>query len=685
MSQDTNPETQLPERVIPMKEVHLRSVAGVSGRCRFVKHDVAGLRGSGPNGEVDFHDLWEEGPDGQWVSKHPERVTEDRTYKNKILCRGLGYFMYWNLYGKSGSAASKMPSCITHYHDRKPFQAFVLIGDDHLTTPTRRGDAKVEWHESDGEFDDKIPSGDGSAGIGRRGILLTTTTGIFKKIQIRYLSTDPYDEQEITLFAQANESTEEIGNDGLDNFVAKGYAFAYGYACGHDEADSQVGLRAILGLPPTFQGVVERNYGHEYYAYGAGTAEGQGSVLEGASWKRYTGTDPVTVDGYVSSYEPADTTIGSITGSGTDTFTAASKRIKLTNAPTDMSPGFAAADHTRKTLTITGSTSNNKDFTIKRVIDADEVEVFETVADESGATAAGVVKTRNTGAKCFDGRVQNESLFIKQTYDGDPKATIIPGEKWVSEDASTDHRVGRIWATDKTIRYVRIVMPAGSNRDFCPDKFKIQTLNEFHEGTSDPPQPEHENDWTTRVDCSAGGEAENIFGGEEYGYEYDLGGDRTTKGIRISAMRAADVARKVEIGEIYMRGALNSVAISGGSNVLKYSVDGGSTWKSKTIPATTMTTDMDDIVNAINGPILGFGAEAARSTFGYLLLRATMAGNYSTLHIDSEGGGSTINSDIGLPSAGGNDTGETEPFTKAQENAVTFIYTSKISGNLPKP
>jgi hypothetical protein len=228
-------------------------------------------------------------------------------------------------------------------------------------------------------------------------------------------------------------------------------------------------------------------------------------------------------------------------------------------------------------------------------------------------------------------------------------------------------------------------MPAGSNRDFCPDKFLIQTLNEFHHGTGDPPWPEDDDDWTTRVSCAAGGEATNIFGGEEYGYEYDLGADRTTKGVRLCQMRAADILRKVEIGEIYMRGTLNTVEISGGSNVLKFSVDGGSTWKSKTIPATTMTTDMEDIVNALNGPILGFGAEAARSTFGYLLLRATMAGNYSTLHVDSEGGGSTINSDIGLPSAGGNDTGETEPFTKDSANAVTFIYTSKISGNLPKP
>jgi hypothetical protein len=659
-----------------IQSVKVQSVAGISGRCRVVKHDVAGLRGSGPNGSVDFHDLWEEGPDGQWVSKHPERITVDRTYKNKILCRGLSYFSYWNLYNKTGTAASKMPSCITHYHDRNPFTAFVLIGDDHLTTPTRRGDAKVEWHESDTEFDDKIPAGDGSVGIGRRGITLATTTGIFRKIQIRYLSTDPYDEQEITLFAQANDPAEETGNDGLDNFVAKGYGFAYGYACGYNEADSQVGLRAVLGLPPTFQGAVERDYHHENCVY---NGEGLGSIT---SLHKYdTGEDVGTYgEGYVSSYEPADVVIATY-AAATIQFVGATNRISVSSA------SFDADEHTRKMIAVDIGDVEvpGSPFTIKRVISPTIVEVFDDISDMGPTSANAKIKLRTTGDKCFDGRVENECLFIKAADDGDPKATIIQGEKWVSEDDAVDHRVGRVWASDKVIRYVRIVMPAGSNRDFCPDKFLIQTLNEYHHGTTDPPWPEDDDDWTTRVNCSAGGEATNIFSGEEYGYEYDLGADRTTKGVRLCQMRAADVTRKVEIGEIYMRGALNTVEISGGSNVLKFSVDGGSTWKSKTIPATTMTTDMEDIVNALNGPILGFGAEAARSTFGYLLLRATMAGNYSTLHVDSEGGGSTINSDIGLPSAGGNDTGETEPFTKDPANAVTFIYTSKISGNLPKP
>ena len=661
-------------------ELIARSVAGVSGRCRMVKHDVAGLRGSGPNGEVDFHDLWEEGPDGQWISKHPERITEDRTHKNKMLCRGLSYLMYTAVQYQTGTVASKQPTDITHYPDRNPFLAFILIGDD-SATPVRPGDAKVVWHESDGEFDDKIPAGSGSAIYGRRGVLLATTTGIFKRVQIRYVSTSPYDEQEITLFAQANDPAVETGDNGLDNFVAKGYGFAYGLACGHNEASSQLAIRSILGLQPTLQGEREREYFHENYVYSAsgGASEGDGSVT---ALHKYAPTEDVGTygEGYVSSYDPADSVIATYASVNLN-FTAGTKRIQVTGASFDT----LTSDKERKTLTVSGTVNNNKDFTIKRVVDADEVEVFETVVTEGPVSATAVLKTRNTGDKCFDGRVENEGLFKKNTYDDDSKGDIIQGEKWMSQDADIDHHIGRIWASAKTVRKVRIVLPAGSNRDYCPNKFYLQTLNQYHEGTTDPPWPEYNNDWTTRVDKSAGGEASNIFSGEEYGYEYDLGADYSTQGIRLSVMRAEVTTGKAEIAEIYIRGDLNTIDIAAPDNILKYSLDGGSTWKTKTIAPTSMTTGMEDIADAINSAIYGFGAEAVVTSFGYLLLRGTMAGDNSTFEVESEGSGSTINSDIGLPSAGADDTGETQPFTKAPENAVTFIYTSKLSGNLAKP
>jgi len=664
-----------PEKAIQMREVHLRSVAGVSGQCRMVKHDVAGLRGSGPNGAVDFHDLWEEGPDGRWVSKHPERITEDRTYKNKVLCRGLGYFMYEALYDRTGSAASKQPSDITHYQDRKPFLAFILIGDD-SATPIRPGDAKVEWHESDGEFDDKIPAGSGSAIYGRRGVLLATTTGIFKRVQIRYISTSPYDEQEITLFAQANDPAVETGDNGLDNFVAKGYGFAYGLACGYNEASSQLGVRAILGLQPTLQGEREREYFHENYIYGSEGDAGQVTALH----KYAPGESTSLGEGYVSSYDPADEVIATY-AAATIEFIGATNRISISSA------SFDADLHTRKMLAIDVSDIEvpGSPFTIKRVISPTVVEVFDDISNFGPTAANGKIKLRCSGDKCFDGRVENEGLYAKAADDGDPKGTIIQGEKWMSQDADTDHHIGRIWAAAKTVRYVRIVLPAGSNRDYCPDKFYIQTLNQYHEGTTDPPWPEYNNDWTTRVNKSAGGEAANIFAGEEYGYEYDLEADYSTQGIRLSVMRAEVTDGKAEIAEIYVRGVLNTVDIAAPDNVLKFSLDGGSTWKTKTIAPTSMATGMEDIAEAINSAIYGFGAEAIVTNFGYLLLRGTMAGDNSTFEVDSEGGGSTINTTIGLASAGEDDTGETQPFTKAAENAVTFIYTSKLSGNLAKP
>ena len=67
------------------------SRAGIGGVFRFIRHDVSGLEGTGPGGEVTFDDLWE-GEPGEWKAKEPDRVTQDLTVKNKILKRGLAAF-----------------------------------------------------------------------------------------------------------------------------------------------------------------------------------------------------------------------------------------------------------------------------------------------------------------------------------------------------------------------------------------------------------------------------------------------------------------------------------------------------------------------------------------------------------------------------------------------------------------
>lgn len=652
---------------------------GIEGRLRCVQHNVRGLVGSGPGGVVEFNDLWQIDEDGRLQLRHPERVTEDRTVKNKFTKRGLSYLLRTLLKVNSGTDQSKNPTDITYGWSNNPFRAFVLVGDDDLVTPTRKGDSRVLWEESDGQYDALISAGSGSVGIGRRGVLLATTTGIFKRTQIRYPNASPnYEECEYTFFAQANSPAVETGDLGLDNFVAKSIALAYGVECGYNEASSQLGTRAILGLAATHQGKCDRSYVHEWYGQGDGSAEGQGTI---PTTRHANGTNPLSSlyataeaidgDGWVASSEEVDSSILAYTGVSI-TITAATKRIQVTGAA-------FTSDHVRRTLKVRNMTTagNNLDYTIKRTIDADEVEVFETPAgDETDASADADLVHRFWGVRAFDGRVENEGLVGKGTYDADLDGTVVQGGRWVSLDIPGPHYVGRIWNVAKSIKGVRIVFPSGSIRDFCPNRFKIQTL------TSGNPEG---GTWTDQLNYSDVDQGSLIFDNGEYGYEYTFASPVSTQGLRLSDVLAVDSARKAEIGELYIFEEPADMSIAAPNNVLRHAVDGIPTYRVSTVPAVSATKDAQTIVDALNRRLYGWGLEAYRSTFGYIWIRATVAGNYAQLHIDSAVNGSTINASLGLSASAVAKTGVTQAFTKAAADAATFIYTLRMAGNLSKP
>lgn len=412
----------------------------------------------------------------------------------------------------------------------------------------------------------------------------------------------------------------------------------------------------------------------------------------------YSAAETLDNDGWVSSNaDGADVVIGSLTADVASLFTvrASGNIIKFGGAVADLGTGFVAA-HVRKTLKVRNTTSNNIDFTIKRVVSTTEVEVFETVVTEATPTMATAdLVTRTWAQKAFDGRVDNEGLVggafpgvaTKGTYDADPAATIIQGEKWISADGSGPHYVGRIWAASKKIAGIRIVFPKGSIRDFCPNRFKVQTL------TSGDPEG---GVWTDVVgqDYTGVDQASLIFDNGEYGYEYAFATPVTTQGLRVANMLAVETLRKVEIGELYIfevrdgnaGGGTGREWLSiGGSNVLKHAVDGTTNYRTSTMPTVANTASAQTIVNALNRRLLGWGLEAYRSTFGFIWVRATVAGSQAQLHIDSAVGGSTINATLGLPITAAAKTGITQPFTKAQANAVTFIYTLRMAGNFSKP
>ena len=173
--------------------------AGASGVYEFYRHDCRGLRGSGPEGQVIFEDLWD-GEPGNRQPKFPERVVQHLAVKNKFLKRGLCRLMSYALYGRSDGYIG--PADINYATTANPFAAFILCGN----APGYPADALVEWAESDMQYNAKIPPTSASAaGVGKRGLLLSKTTGTgIKRNSTAYVSGSPYRELEYTFFAQIN-------------------------------------------------------------------------------------------------------------------------------------------------------------------------------------------------------------------------------------------------------------------------------------------------------------------------------------------------------------------------------------------------------------------------------------------------------------------------------------------------
>ncbi len=261
------------------------SMAGFSGHFRCILQ-----KGIDEDGNIlQYEDLFDKNnnPTGE--------VFIDKTFKNKILKRGLSYIIQRLLQGHAVDSSGY------HYgsHDidsgtinNNPFQAICLVSDD----TSYYGDAMVEFDESDAASNPKIAPGSGSVGKGRRGALLSTTTGTdLKVVSVSYpgtvfdmyynLTSGIYTQIEYVIFAQANTVANETGDGAVDNFPIKSIGMAHTVACGSGEVGSQWGSRAVFGLKPTLQGISDRSYQHE-----------------GTGLLYYTGSSTtITSDGYVVS------------------------------------------------------------------------------------------------------------------------------------------------------------------------------------------------------------------------------------------------------------------------------------------------------------------------------------------------------------------------------------------------
>lgn len=216
-----NPQTHSPNprRNIQAPGLQAGNVAGMSGVFHFVKADTRGMKGSGPNGEVQFEDLFDITPKGI-RPKDPSRVTDDINSRNKWLKRGISYVLHRTIADHGGGPYT--PADITASPTTNPFDALVLVADKWNSqppsgSPNYKGDARVSWSESDGASNTIIPPPDNPttprspAGQGRRGLDLDTTSGIMKRVSSAWVTTAPYREAEYVVYCQPNSAVKSTG------------------------------------------------------------------------------------------------------------------------------------------------------------------------------------------------------------------------------------------------------------------------------------------------------------------------------------------------------------------------------------------------------------------------------------------------------------------------------------------
>lgn len=538
-------------------------------------------------------------------------------------------------------------------------------------TIARPADARVEWSESDGQYDTRIPQGNASsAALSERGsracLVSDTGASTFRRMSTGYITTAPYREIEYTfyalgasiaravtgspldsIFALTNTITltnaaftpgdvgkvlkisgasnpgndgqrritvyisgtqiktdgqyaadayenfmsapsqdglyaagTETGYKGLDYLPLKTIGLSEDIACGSSESANRIGIRSVLGLQPTFQGVCDRTYVHE-----------------GTGLHHYTGAETLGTfgDGYVQS-------------------------------------------------------SSVGDF---------------------------------TGDKICDGYVQGEGLT------GD----VDLGSKWMSV-AGSNHMVGRVWSTTtaKQLTGIRVTFPLGEQKNNCPDNFFIQFLDASTVGGVPANlQPANNSCWTT-LGSIYSSQADTIFANGKYGLEYtfSIPGGADAYGVRLYNLNAYSGLLAVEVAELYAFEAGPTVSMVAGVSDQMRIVP-----KASPLPVdyrnfyfgSLSTTSVATLANTLNAQLRGYQIEAVRSTFGFLWIRGTVQGDNSYVTLDSVDNGSSANTALGMPVSPVRraQQGTTQVTMKLPCDALAVIYRFSMSGDLPMP
>jgi hypothetical protein len=469
-------------------------------------------------------------------------------------------------------------------------------------------------------------------------------------------------------------------NHEIDNLPIKAIGLAADLDCGAGEANSQWGIRSVIGIAPTFQGISDRGYQHE-----------------GKQLRKYVGGETVAgvgLDGFIESAALASVSLGSVTTNAGDSIS--SGLITMVNAVDDLlsAGGFNQRLHFRKSFTITGGTNAGKTFTIKKVVGPTQIRVWETITDDTnGFTAA--LATTHDGLNAFDGAVANEGACRPSTDHHDEPGTVALGEKYEANVIGTapDYAwVGRVWPTVRKIRGIRLVIPAGVSKDAVPDYFQIQYLN-----SALGDEPANHAHWSTFAsgDFSSTSQADALFEAGPYGVEYTFPDTLPdTKGVRVYAIRASNATVPPQVGELLIFTDMDPTGTGTPSGTgieltadtddrLDLATDGVPNYRSFYLGDLGPTKSTQDICDAINAQVRGYQLEAVRSRFGYLWLRGTVAGDNSYTDIAYPTG--KANDKLKLPGAPQQKQGLTQIIRKLPPDALTFIYRINISGDLPQP
>jgi hypothetical protein len=574
----------------------------------------------------------------------------------------------------------------------------VIDGISYIDQP---GDAKVTWDESDGQYDSKIPNGTGATTdggwaanrcAGRRATLISSDTGNpLKRTALTYVSSSPYRELEILIYAAAGTLVRAVSADITDSITPAGSCAIIQLLNGNftisDEGrtlkisgatnaanNRQVSIRKYVDATHVYVEVTDfvRVPGITFAPMVSEVGAFMSTPEQDGVWSNAAraGNDKYLDDFPIKTIGLAE---GVACGSG-----EASNRVGIRSNVGTGPTFFGVSDRVYQHETasthryITGETLGGvgtDGYFVNEGLPVDEVVGYE-------------------GYKSFDGDVRGEASLGYVDLGGTYHSL-----------AGSNHTIARIWQTAQDLVGYRLTFPLNTNRLYCPDSWQVWYLDKAKApgGLSANLDPSNHAHWTQ---CPTGGtqsgQVNNIFDAGQYGYGYTIAvPSGNCYGLKLyNANAYGGASYGIYVAEMYAWTNMGTVTITANVNDrLEVAIDdAGSVWKRFDIGNVSATNSVTNLVNAINKKVRGYGLEAVRSNHGFLWFRATVAGQYSKCKIGQtttpgNPDYSPANVPLGFTAEHGatptQQVGITIPFVKRICDAAAFIYRVNLSSDLP--